>query len=113
VVAEDVDRSRRFYAEVLGGEVMLDGQPSMVRLENSCVVINGNDDGAARTEDDPELLIRVADINAVYREWTRRGAEFLTPPTRRASSIRCYLRDPDGHLIEVGQFTGFHEEDAA
>ncbi len=23
-----------------------------------------------------------------------------------ASEIRCYLRDPDGHLIKVGQATG-------
>jgi hypothetical protein len=27
VVASDVDRSRRFYAGVLGGEVLKDGEP--------------------------------------------------------------------------------------
>jgi hypothetical protein len=35
----------------------------------------------------------------------RKGAEFLTPPQGRDSEICCYLRDPDGHLIEVGQTT--------
>jgi hypothetical protein len=49
------------------------------------------------------LNVRVADIAAVYGEWTSRGAEFLTPPIDRGVEIRCYMRDPDGHLIEVGQ----------
>jgi hypothetical protein len=42
---------------------------------------------------------------AVYTEWSARGAEFLTPPKQHQYEIRCYLRDPDGHLIEVGQTT--------
>jgi len=51
------------------------------------------------------LNIRVADIQAVYRAWRARGAEFLTAPQDRDGEIRCYLRDPDGYLIEVGQTT--------
>jgi catechol 2,3-dioxygenase-like lactoylglutathione lyase family enzyme len=51
------------------------------------------------------LNIRVADIQSVYSEWSGRGAEFLTPPIARETEIRCYIRDPDGHLIEVGQTT--------
>ena len=41
----------------------------------------------------------------VFAEWGAKGAEFLTPPKRHATEIRCYVRDPDGHLIEVGQAT--------
>jgi len=51
------------------------------------------------------LNIRVADIHAVYAEWSARGAEFLTPPVEHETELRCYVRDPDGHLIEVGQTT--------
>jgi predicted enzyme related to lactoylglutathione lyase len=51
------------------------------------------------------LNIRVADIQAVYEEWSSRGAEFLTPPVEHSAEWRCYIRDPDGHLIEVGQTT--------
>jgi lactoylglutathione lyase len=47
----------------------------------------------------------LADIQATYQEWRSRGAEFLTPPKVHSREIRCYLRDPDGHLIEVGQTT--------
>ena len=49
------------------------------------------------------LNTRVADIHAVYEQWSARGAEFLTPPTDRGQELRCYIRDPDGHLIELGQ----------
>jgi len=51
------------------------------------------------------LNVRVADIHALYRQWRDRGAGFLTPPTERGHELRCYMRDPDGHLIEVGQAT--------
>jgi catechol 2,3-dioxygenase-like lactoylglutathione lyase family enzyme len=47
----------------------------------------------------------VADIHQVYEDWRSRGAAFITPPQDLASEIRCYIRDPDGHLIEVGQTT--------
>jgi hypothetical protein len=49
------------------------------------------------------LNIRVRDIEAVYAEWSVRGAQFLTPPKQHQHEKRCYIRDPDGHLIEVGQ----------
>ncbi len=51
------------------------------------------------------FCMRQPDIQAVYAEWSGRGAEFLTPPKQHETEIRCYLRDPDGHLIEVGQTT--------
>jgi len=41
----------------------------------------------------------------VYAEWSPRGAQFLTPPKHHQYEIRCYFRDPDGYLIEVGQTT--------
>ena len=117
IVSNDVERSRRFYTEVLGGETVWDGEPSMVALANGWVIINA---GGGPTEDKPTvtletppdpdrtssfLNIRVADIQGVYEEWSGRGAEFLTPPMDRGAEIRCYIRDPDGHLIEVGQST--------
>jgi len=117
IVADDVERSRRFYTDVLGGETVRQGEPAYVELANSWIIING---GGGPTDDKPTvtletppdpdrtssfLNIRVADINAVYAEWSARGAEFLTPPKQHETEIRCYIRDPDGHLIEVGQTT--------
>jgi len=117
IVSGDVERSRRFYTEVLGGETVREGEPSIVALANGWIIINS---GGGPTDDKPTvtltppadpdrtsafLNIRVADIQAVYDQWSSRGAQFLTPPIARASEIRCYIRDPDGHLIEVGQST--------
>ena len=117
IVSDDVERSRRFYTEVLGGETVRAGEPSFVALANSWIIINV---GGGPTDDKPTvtlgtprdpdrvssfLNIRVADIHAVYEQWTARGAQFLTPPTDRGPEIRCYIRDPDGYLIEVGQAT--------
>jgi len=122
IVSDDVERSRRFYTEVLGGETVRAGEPSFVALAKSWIIINA---GGGPTDDKPTvtletppnpdrvsslLNIRVGDIEAVYSDWSSRGAEFLTPPQRRATEIRCYIRDPDGHLIEVGQTTGAFPE---
>jgi hypothetical protein len=97
--------------------VLLDGEPSIVAPANSWIIINA---GGPPTDDKPTvtlepprdpgrvssfLNIRVADIHAVYRQWCARGAEFLTPPADWRHELRCYMRDPDGHLIEVGQAT--------
>ena len=117
IVSDDVERSRRFYTEVLGGTVVFDGGPTNVALANSFIVMNI---GGGPTDDKPEvtleappdrnrvssfLNIRVADMHAVHAEWSARGAKFLTPPKQHQYEIRCYIRDPDGHLIEVGQTT--------
>jgi catechol 2,3-dioxygenase-like lactoylglutathione lyase family enzyme len=115
IVSSDVERSRRFYAGVLGGEVLLDGEPTIVALANSWIIINvgggPTDDKPTVTLEPPQdpdrvnsfLNIRVADIHSAYSTWSERGADFLTPPIDRGREIRCYMRDPDGHLIEVGQ----------
>ena len=117
IVSDDVERSRRFYTEVLGGKTIRSGEPTYVALANSWIIING---GGGPTDDkptvtletprDPDLTssflnIRVSDIHAAHAEWSARGAEFLTPPKQHQTEIRCYMRDPDGYLIEVGQTT--------
>ena len=115
IVSADVERSRRFYTDVLGGETVRAGEPSFVALANSWIIINV---GGGPTDDKPGITlepprdpdrvssflnIRVADIQAMYKTWSERGAQFLTPPIDRGSETRCYLRDPEGHLIELGQ----------
>jgi hypothetical protein len=52
---------------------------------------------------------RGADIQACHEQWSAKAAEFVTPPIDRGAEIRCYMRDPDGYLIEVGQSTGLLE----
>ena len=113
----DVKRSADFYSRVLGGTIVREGEPSVIQLANSWVIVNvgggPTDDKPTvtlHTPDNPEeatsfMNIRVADVYACYAAWRERGATFLTEPKVHATEIRCYMRDPDGHLIEVGQTT--------
>ena len=80
VVSADVARSRDFYVDVLGGTPVMEGEPTIVKLANSWIIINV---GGGPTEDKPEVVldvpddpnrvsaflnIRVADIQGVYEE---------------------------------------------
>ena len=118
LIVEDIDRSRDFYRDVLGAEVVMERDPAVLKFHNSWLIINV---GGGPTADKPDVVLtapqdphsassainlRVADIDSVYRLWTSRGAQFLTPPVNFGRETRAYLRDPDGHLIEVGQSTG-------
>ena len=49
------------------------------------------------------MHIRVADIQARYELWRSRGAEFITEPKDKYGETLCYIRDPDGYIIEVAQ----------
>ena len=118
LVVSDQDRSREFYRTVFGAKVVMERDPVIMKIANSWLILNA---GGGPTDDkpmvtlapptDPDhasafLNLRVADIGAAYAEWSAKGAEFLTEPKDHGREIRAYIRDPDGHLIEVGQATG-------
>jgi catechol 2,3-dioxygenase-like lactoylglutathione lyase family enzyme len=118
LVVADQDRSREFYRSLLGGQVLLERDPVIIKVANTWLTLTT---GGGPTDDKPGislstpsdsgrssgfLNVRVADIARLYEEWTAKGAKFLTEPKDHGREIRAYLRDPDGHLIEVGQFTG-------
>jgi hypothetical protein len=112
-------------AEVLGGHVVLEESPCMIKLSNSWLIVNPGG-GATPDKLDISLVnyepgnavssflnLRVADIQACYEQWSSKGAEFVTPPIDRGAEIRCYMRAPDGYMIEVGQSTGLLVGDLA
>ncbi len=114
----DVTRAMKFYTEVLDATVVREGEPAIVALANSWIIFNV---GGGPTDDKPGVTLRppasdetvsafmnlrVADIRQCYDRWRSRGATFLTEPKDHSSEIRCYMRDPDGYLIEVGQSRG-------
>jgi catechol 2,3-dioxygenase-like lactoylglutathione lyase family enzyme len=111
----DVKRSAEFYLRILGGDIVLEGEPTIIQTANSWIILNI---GGGPTDDKPTVTlrtpqnmnevsnfmnIRVADIWSCYEEWRRKGAEFLTEPKDHRFEIRCYMRDTDGYIIEVGQ----------
>jgi catechol 2,3-dioxygenase-like lactoylglutathione lyase family enzyme len=117
LIVRDVKRSVAFYRDVLDATVLRDGEPTFLRLGNIWLTINV---GGGPTDDKPEVVaspprdlsvlsiflnLRVTDIRRCYGLWTSRGAQFITKPKVHATELRCYMRDPDGYLIEVGQTT--------
>ncbi len=117
LIVADIQRSVAFYRDVLGATVLREGEPTYLRLGNIWLTING---GGGPTDDKPEVVaspprdqnvlsiflnLRVTDIKRYYDLWSSRGAKFITEPKVHATELRCYMRDPDGYLIEVGQTT--------
>jgi predicted enzyme related to lactoylglutathione lyase len=115
----DVERSLRFYETVFGGRIHSrgdsSGAPGYIEIANTWLIVNV---GGGPTPDKPSVTlsvpanpdlvssfmnIRVADIRACYELWRSRGAEFITEPKPKYGETRCYIRDPDGYIIEVGQ----------
>jgi catechol 2,3-dioxygenase-like lactoylglutathione lyase family enzyme len=118
LTVRDVAVSRDFYANIFGGKVVLAENPAIVRIANSWIILNP---GGGPTPDKPDIVlrapepgdpvssfinVRVADILTFYEAARAQGATFVTEPLDRKAEIRCYLRDPDGYLIEIGQATG-------
>ena len=118
LVVADQDRSREFYRSLLDGRVLLERDPVIIKVANTWLTLVT---GGGPTDDKPGVSlaapadpdrssgfinVRVADIARFYRDSLAKGAEFLTEPKDHGQEIRAFLRDPDGHLIEVGQVTG-------
>src|SRR5262249_4050708 len=117
LVVSDQDRSRDYYQSVFGAEGVQERDPVILKLANSWLILNV---GGGPTDDKPTVTlttpqdpdqtsafinIRVADIAAAHAQWSARGAQLLTEPEQQRTETRAYIRDPDSHLIEVGQTT--------
>jgi catechol 2,3-dioxygenase-like lactoylglutathione lyase family enzyme len=115
----NVERSARYYEKVFGARILSLGDgnaPAYLQLANIWMILNL---GGGPTPDKPTVTLsvpdpnhinsfmnfRVADIQACYELWKGRGAEFITQPIPKYGEIRCYIRDPDGYIIEIGQST--------
>ena len=118
LVVSDMAKSKKFYVDVLGAKLFREyGGDSMVLefLGNWLLIVTPG----GPTEDKPDtnfispqdqnnvshsFTIRVKDCRESYNVLKSRGAEFLTPPNQRGAEIRCFFRDPDGHLFEISEY---------
>ena len=117
LVVSDVDRARDFYRDVLGATVYREygGTSCVLQFLGTWLLLvtpGGPTEDKPTVSfvapDDPdrvshELTIRVPDCRAAHATLSARGAVFLTPPRESAWEIRCFFRDPDGHLIELSE----------
>jgi catechol 2,3-dioxygenase-like lactoylglutathione lyase family enzyme len=118
LVVSDVERSRRWYTDVLGATLYREYEGSCVlQLLGAWLLLVT---GGPPTQDKPtvtftapdpervsaELIFRVPDCRGAFATLRDRGAEFLTPPVDRGYEIRAFFRDPDGHLFEISEIAG-------
>ncbi|MFQ5604877.1 MAG: VOC family protein [bacterium] len=117
LVTNNFEKSKHFYADILGAELFREygGSSAVFNFLGSWLLIVT---GGGPTEDKPEITfaapqeinsvshamtIRVPDCQKAYEILKSRGAEFITPPVDWGAEIRCFFRDPDGHLLEISQ----------
>jgi predicted enzyme related to lactoylglutathione lyase len=119
LTVSDVERSVRFYETIFGGRILSrgdsSGAPGYIQIANTWLIVNvGGGPTSAKPSvtlsapTDPDSVssfmhIRVADIQACYKLWRNRGAQFITEPMDNGGETFCYIRDPDGYIIEVAQ----------
>jgi len=116
-VVSEVERARAFYRDVLGAELFREygGTSCVLRFQGAWLLLVT---GGEPTKDKPtvtfappadpdrvssELTFRVPDCRDAYETLRARGATFLTPPVDWGGEIRAFFRDPDGHLLEIGE----------
>ncbi|MBW1595888.1 VOC family protein [Streptomyces sp. JJ38] len=117
LVVGDLDRSHAFYRDVVGAESVREygGTSAVLRLAGTWLLLVT---GGGPTPDKPgvffappsdparvshAMTFRVEDCRGAYATLRSRGAEFLTAPVDRGGEVRCFFRDPDGHLLELSE----------
>ena len=118
LIVEDLDRALGFYVDVLGLRVghrsgdyaQLDtGTTRLALYTRSAMAKTLGMALNPPVSNAPgfELGFKVSDVDAGFAELIARGAQPVMPPTDRFWGQRtAYLRDPDGHLIELAQDVG-------
>jgi catechol 2,3-dioxygenase-like lactoylglutathione lyase family enzyme len=119
LVVGDLARSLAFYERVVGATRVIAGE-SYAKLalgrgelhlvtrseptpDKPGVTLGPPDPDAATVHG--EVVLHVRDCRAIYARMVASGARFLAPPTVPpwGHEVRAFLRDPDGHLIELSQ----------
>ncbi|MGB9378886.1 MAG: VOC family protein [Mycobacteriales bacterium] len=117
LVVADASASRDFYRDVVGAEVVREYGGTSVVLSLSgtwLLLVTGGGPTADKpdvtfaTPGDPRqvshaMTFRVEDCQAAYEDLLGRGATFLTAPIDNGPEVRCFFRDPDGHLLELSE----------
>jgi catechol 2,3-dioxygenase-like lactoylglutathione lyase family enzyme len=117
LVVRDVNRARDWYVNVLGARLYREygGTTAVLDFGGAWLVVVT---GGGPTDDKPgvtfappadpsavshSITIRVPDCRVAYEALVARGATFLTPPVESDWEVRCFFRDPDGHLFEISE----------
>ena len=117
LVVSGLQRSVSWYRDVLGAKLTGEygGTSAVFNYDGAWLLVvtpGGETADKPGTEfvppTDPSkishsMTIRVPDCRATYETLRSRGARFLTEPHESVWEVRCFFRDPDGHLFEISE----------
>ncbi len=115
LIVEDLDRTLRFYIDVMGltlghrsGEYvqLVTGTTRLAFYTRTAMAKTLRMDVKKPAQDAPgfEIGFKVKDVDTAFAELVERGAVPVMPRTTRFWGQRtAYIKDPDGHLIELAQ----------
>lgn len=120
LVVSDIERSKLFYTEVLEAELYREYSGTSVVLQllgNWILLVTGGEPTADKPDttfappsNDNDVshayTMRVSDCKKAYGILKAKGAEFITPPYDWGEEVRCFFKDPDGHLFEISEYKG-------
>jgi len=103
---DDVDQSSRFYSEVLGLAPMprpaFDFPGAWFRIGSAQELhLIGRAPENRSPPRERHFALRVDSIHAAEERLRGRGIDFSAPKPRPDGALQIFLRDPDGHVIEL------------
>ena len=117
LVVSDLFKSKSFYIDILGAELYREyGDSVVLRFLGNWILLvlpggssEDKPDIHFRIQKEPNIVshsftIRVQNCKESYKILKSRGVLFITPPFERGSEVRCFFKDPDGHLFEISEY---------
>lgn len=106
----DLERARRFYEDVLGLLLILDQGSCRIyaAARTAYIGVCQRDDLPDEPGRDSRVIVTLVtdDVDGWYDRLQRQGVAFEKSPTFDAAYniYHCFLRDPNGYLIEIQRF---------
>jgi catechol 2,3-dioxygenase-like lactoylglutathione lyase family enzyme len=96
----DMQRSVRYYVEVLGFENAEWGSDDFTCVTRGAasIYLCQGDQGRPGTW----VWVGVGDVGVLHEEYSQKGASILHPPENFPWAIEMKVQDPDGHVLRFG-----------
>ena len=104
---QDLEKSAFFYEQIMGFSMVLDqGTCRIYRTTTDGFLGFCQREGVLPPKDDVIFTLVSPDVDAWYEYLCAKGVEFEKPPqeNHQYKIYHCFLRDPNGYLIEIQRF---------
>lgn len=117
LVVNNMKAALHFYIDQIEGELFREygENSSVIKLLGNWILLVTPGGPTAdkpnihfKTTNNPDLVshsftIRVENCRESYEILRKRGVEFISAPYDWGMEVRCFFKDPDGHLFEISE----------